>query len=378
GALQQWWTLRVRAADPELWQRLTALGARPEHFAVRWLLVWGAREFSLPDVLALWDAVLASSVVGSLGVDGGGKRRLADELACARDCAPVHAMAGRIPCAVRVPCGISGDVGDAEQLGFLFDFFTAVLLALRPRLMQAGFDACLALLQGLRSADLPELREMRTLVASVVQLRRSRCEARAVRACCAVLASADFRRPSASSSQAPSTPTRLFRQITGRIGLGGPPSPPTSPVGRSAVVEPDTSVSLYVVPLPNARLGVFEPVSGDASVMRLLGTCSAISPSLASVVVGETMHVSVPTRLRRKPASLATRPAPPLEPWWRGASQSWKGRHSASQQHQQQQQLPSPVSPPCVCIDGSCCGMQGSLRVRRRVELVDGDSDDDD
>ncbi|KAJ2237205.1 hypothetical protein H4R99_003815 [Coemansia sp. RSA 1722] len=360
GALSRWWTQRVRVADAELWERLTALGARPEHFAVRWLLVWGAREFALPDVLALWDAVIAAAG-GSGSSSSDGDRRVADDLAQTRVCEPVRAMVGRIPCVVRVRRCVSGDAGDTEQLGFLFDFFTAVLLALRPRLMHASFDACLALLQGLRAADVPELREMRALVAGAVRLRQIRCETRAVRACRAVLASADCHRPPV---RVPMTPTRLLRQITSRIGLAANPmSPPPSPVGSIAAVEPESAVALCVVPLPSARLGVFEPVADDESVMRLLGSCCALAPSLASVVGGGSMRVSVPARSR------SVGQLPPLEPWWK----------RSTQQQQQQQQLLSPVSPPCVCVcvDGSCCGVQGSLRVRRRIELVDGDSDDD-
>ncbi|KAJ2885591.1 hypothetical protein FB639_001740 [Coemansia asiatica] len=335
GALHQWWTHRVRDADAELWERLAALGARPEHFAVRWLLVWGAREFALPDVLVLWDAAIASSAKQ--------KPVLAVELAQARASKPVSAMAGRIACAVRVCCGVSGDAGDLEQLGFLYDFFTAVLLALRPRLMRSNFDTCLALLQGLRSADVPELCDMRALVASTVKLRQNRCKTRAVRACCAVLASADRRQQ--PSLRAPSTPTRLLRQIT----------------GRRTDSDSAAAVLLCVAPLSDDRLAVFEPISEDEAVMRLLGSCSAAVPSLASVAVGESMLVSVP-RLRSTPLP-SPLPSPSLfVPWWSDPAS----------------RLLSPVSPPCVCIDGSCCGMQGSLRVRRRIELNDADSDNDD
>ncbi|KAI8323295.1 RabGAP/TBC, partial [Martensiomyces pterosporus] len=58
--LKYWWCNYVRLADRQLWMRMDGLGIQPEHFALRWLLVWGAREFSLPDVLLLWDALMAN------------------------------------------------------------------------------------------------------------------------------------------------------------------------------------------------------------------------------------------------------------------------------------------------------------------------------
>ncbi|KAL5109021.1 TBC1 domain family member 13 [Taenia crassiceps] len=45
--------------DPELLHHLHRLGLEPAHFALRWITLLLAREFLLPDVLRLWDCILA-------------------------------------------------------------------------------------------------------------------------------------------------------------------------------------------------------------------------------------------------------------------------------------------------------------------------------
>ncbi|KAJ2662005.1 hypothetical protein IWW48_002064 [Coemansia sp. RSA 1200] len=207
-AIRRWWDLYVRIADAQLWRRLEALGVHPEHFAVRWLLVWGAREFPLPDVLILWDSLMANRArlaaspqdTTSLGVAPGARdaisRAMASRAANSAHCqhkeseyGGVRTHIGRLRCEVRMRQGVSGDDGDRSQLGFLFDFFTAVLIAMRGQLLTASFEKCIALLQRL-PRDAPEL-EMHSLIESALRLRSDRAARRAVQACTAVLSTVD-------------------------------------------------------------------------------------------------------------------------------------------------------------------------------------------
>ncbi|KAJ2681826.1 hypothetical protein H4R19_007254, partial [Coemansia spiralis] len=192
GILWHWWDDYVRLTDPQLWARLDALGLRPEHFALRWLLVAGAREFALPGVLVLWDALMANRARLSAARP---RRTLAHEAGRALGPQPrpaayaaVRAAVGRLHCEVRVAVGASGDDEDSTHLGFLFDVFAAVLLALRPRLLRLPLDGCLALLQQL-PRDAAEL-DPRRLVDDALRLRAHRAARRAVRACHAVLGAA--------------------------------------------------------------------------------------------------------------------------------------------------------------------------------------------
>ena len=46
--------------DPPLIDHLQRLGIKPEYYALRWLTMFFAQEFALPEVLRLWDSLLAS------------------------------------------------------------------------------------------------------------------------------------------------------------------------------------------------------------------------------------------------------------------------------------------------------------------------------
>eukprot|EP00940_MAST-03C_sp_MAST-3C-sp2_P002828 g2828.t1 len=50
---------RLREVDPQLFAHLQSSGIRSEFYAFRWLVTLNSREFELPDVLCLWDAVIA-------------------------------------------------------------------------------------------------------------------------------------------------------------------------------------------------------------------------------------------------------------------------------------------------------------------------------
>ncbi|KAJ2089126.1 hypothetical protein IW138_003706 [Coemansia sp. RSA 986] len=227
GTIRHWWVSYVRTADEQLWSRLDSLGVHPEHFAVRWLLVWGAREFPLPDVLVLWDSLMANRArlaarenqtykQGSSGSGGysrgsGASSVVYDTISSAiafpaantaqSGCgdsdayeqrstySAVRTTIGKLRCEVRLCQGMSGDDSDGSQLGFLFDFFTAVLVAMRDWLLVSPFERCVSLLQNL-PRDIPEL-EMRSLIGSALQQRSDRAERRAVKACRAILSTVD-------------------------------------------------------------------------------------------------------------------------------------------------------------------------------------------
>lgn len=52
----------LRIKDPRLADHLTQLGVDPRFYALRWIRLWLAREFTLPDVLRMWDSFLAAGV----------------------------------------------------------------------------------------------------------------------------------------------------------------------------------------------------------------------------------------------------------------------------------------------------------------------------
>ncbi|KAJ1964589.1 hypothetical protein GGI12_001332 [Dipsacomyces acuminosporus] len=217
--LKYWWTKYVRLSDAQLWMHLNSLGIQPEHFALRWLLVWGAREFSLPDVLLLWDALMANRArLSTSCLPSGSSGRPSNKQpkesitgglqpACRGDheiikpgqYRSINVDVGKLACDLRVMQGISGDDDDESQLGFLFDFFTAVLLAMKPQIMELPFDKCIALLQCLpRHAD--EL-DMYSLIGSTLRIRQRRTCNRAVKACRNVLAAADPRKRDVSAAK---------------------------------------------------------------------------------------------------------------------------------------------------------------------------------
>ncbi|PVU93262.1 hypothetical protein BB559_003369 [Furculomyces boomerangus] len=57
--LWRWWNKYVRSVDPELWEYMDRKGFKPEDFALRWLLVWCAREYDLKQVIRLWDSFIS-------------------------------------------------------------------------------------------------------------------------------------------------------------------------------------------------------------------------------------------------------------------------------------------------------------------------------
>ncbi|KAJ1951092.1 hypothetical protein FBU59_000362 [Linderina macrospora] len=304
--LRYWWVSCVRAADRRLWAALDGVGIQPEHFALRWLLVWGAREFALPDVLVLWDALMANRarLIAPQPPATAPAAMSADEsLLDAADlldrdvtralqpmCSGTSAVidaglfrlvdfsAGKLACNVRVQQGISGDDDDGSELGFLFDFFTAVLLAVRDRLLNVCFEEGIAFLQNL-PRHTPEL-QMPQLIAETVRIRQERAAMRVVRACRSVLASVATRRR--SDSQA----AKLAPLVAGTGSAGIPESlasitAPVSPELMSLpAVDAMDKVSKFFGQISD-KFRFLQPGHGSAPTSPVL-PLSPTSPTTAS------------------------------------------------------------------------------------------------
>ncbi|PVU97858.1 hypothetical protein BB561_000254 [Smittium simulii] len=57
--LWKWWNDYLSTVDPDLWRYMSLKSFNPQDFALRWLLVWCAREFELSQVLRIWDSILS-------------------------------------------------------------------------------------------------------------------------------------------------------------------------------------------------------------------------------------------------------------------------------------------------------------------------------
>ncbi|KAJ1952762.1 hypothetical protein EC988_003376 [Linderina pennispora] len=345
--LKYWWFSCVRAADRQLWAKLEGLGIQPEHFALRWLLVWGAREFALPDVLLLWDALMSnrarltaaqqqpeadqsqsddSRLEAEFLLDREVTRALqpacegTEELIHPEQFRSVNFSAGRLDCNVRVQQSASGDDEDCSELGFLFDFFTAVLLAVRGRLLSMDFEQCIGFLQCL-PRHIEEL-DMPQLLAETTRIRQRRAVARVVHACRSVLASAAPRKRSDSqaaklaplvnslattttlASPEPQSPdplimvSKFFGQITGKLKFLQPGSAPTSPVSPlspppSATWDGAQAPAYLLLALARAsakgarQLHIYEVVDYSAATntaaVRKMAECDAAAPSLVGI-----------------------------------------------------------------------------------------------
>lgn len=106
GALLNTFAETLRWLDPRLAGHLSRQGVEPSFYAFRWLTCLCAQEFSLPDVIRLWDTFLALLSGGS---------------------------------------GSSGGSGPA--LEFMVDFCCVLVLVQRERLLSTGFAGCLGALQ---------------------------------------------------------------------------------------------------------------------------------------------------------------------------------------------------------------------------------------
>ncbi|KAI8057877.1 rab-GTPase-TBC domain-containing protein [Syncephalis plumigaleata] len=102
---------KIRRRDPGLWEDLTRKSLHPTYYAFRWLTVLCSREWSLPDVIRLWDSVFADPAANSNGADG-------------------------------------------DRFGFLVDFCCAMVICARDDLLRGSFSDNVQLLQNYPNSDL--------------------------------------------------------------------------------------------------------------------------------------------------------------------------------------------------------------------------------
>ncbi|RKP26636.1 rab-GTPase-TBC domain-containing protein, partial [Syncephalis pseudoplumigaleata] len=95
---------KIRRRDPALWEDLARKSLHPTYYAFRWLTVLCSREWPLPDVIRLWDSVLADPAANSHGADG-------------------------------------------DRFGFLVDFCCAMVVCARDELLRGSFSDNVQLLQ---------------------------------------------------------------------------------------------------------------------------------------------------------------------------------------------------------------------------------------
>lgn len=117
--------------DAELSSWLQSLDMKPEYFGIRWLTMLLAQDFELPELLRLWDTMLA------IGCSPPG------------DVATVAAAAddSRQQLGQELPRGPLEACFSALGLDFILNFCCGMLLRQRPRLLNSCFERCLELLQ---------------------------------------------------------------------------------------------------------------------------------------------------------------------------------------------------------------------------------------
>ncbi|KAK9728464.1 hypothetical protein K7432_001067 [Basidiobolus ranarum] len=92
----------LKEMDQELWQNLEDKNIIPTYYAFRWLTVMCTQEFSLPEVIRLWDSILADQDRSN---------------------------------------------GNGDGLGFLIDFCCAMVICIRSEILSASFVNSIKLLQ---------------------------------------------------------------------------------------------------------------------------------------------------------------------------------------------------------------------------------------
>ncbi|VDM97351.1 unnamed protein product [Thelazia callipaeda] len=96
---------KLRHCDNEVYQHLIDVGIQPQFYAFRWLSLLLSQEFSLPDVMNIWDSLFASP----------------------------------------------------DRLQFLHWICLAMMEKIRDQLLEGDFTACLKMLQNYRETDVGEL-----------------------------------------------------------------------------------------------------------------------------------------------------------------------------------------------------------------------------
>ena len=110
--------LLLESHDPELNARLTQLDVKVEYYGIRWLTMLLAQDFELPELLRVWDTMLAV----------GCRQTVAD---------------GSPGTAEGAPRGTFSSLG----LDFVQNFCCGMILRQRRQLLDASFERCLELLQ---------------------------------------------------------------------------------------------------------------------------------------------------------------------------------------------------------------------------------------
>ena len=108
----------MESHDPELNARLTQLDVKVEYYGIRWLTMLLAQDFELPELLRVWDTMLAV----------GCRQTVAD---------------GSPGTAEGAPRGTFSSLG----LEFVQNFCCGMILRQRRQLLDASFERCLELLQ---------------------------------------------------------------------------------------------------------------------------------------------------------------------------------------------------------------------------------------
>ncbi|RUS28506.1 rab-GTPase-TBC domain-containing protein, partial [Jimgerdemannia flammicorona] len=185
---------RLRWCDEELWQDLAEVKeVKEQYYAFRWITVLGTQEWSLPDVIRLWDSVLADR--GRRGEDGGTVE------------------------------GEEEGGGTGEENGrfdFFMDFCVAMVVCVRDQLLAGDFSENIKLLQNYPIND----------IAQVLQRAYEIRNARATEAAEAAAAAAFEARAQSPESDDP-------------LSILGIPNPRTRPSSSSSTavsgspLEPD-------------------------------------------------------------------------------------------------------------------------------------------
>ncbi|KAI9183870.1 U3 small nucleolar RNA-associated protein 15 [Blastocladiella emersonii ATCC 22665] len=145
---------RLARVDPPLMKHLTSKGLEPAFFSFKWFTCLCAQEFTVPDLLRLWDSLFADRVAAR-----NRGRNEASDLRRSLSGTALDPLAD----ALLVGTGAwSTDTADtavhATRHGmFLPDFMVAMVLEHRDALLRLAFDEALLLLQQPPSADLDTL-----------------------------------------------------------------------------------------------------------------------------------------------------------------------------------------------------------------------------
>ncbi|KAI8816875.1 rab-GTPase-TBC domain-containing protein [Fimicolochytrium jonesii] len=120
---------RLKKRDLELWKDFQLKGIHPAYFAFRWLTCLLTQEFPLPDVIQLWDSILAD-----LALD-------------------INAASSPSAAAGGSSAGEQMVEGREGRFEFLIDVCCAMIICIRTELLAGSFSDNIALLQNYPISD---------------------------------------------------------------------------------------------------------------------------------------------------------------------------------------------------------------------------------